>query len=61
MLPHYFLKRVLIIALPIFLSIPNFVVGIPVFLAILFLNPLIPRSLLNENEKPYLPIITVFL
>jgi hypothetical protein len=40
--------------LPIFLSNPPLVVGIPVSLAILFLNPEIPKSLFQEKLNPNL-------
>lgn len=46
----------LIIFLPILRSTPPRVVGIPVFLAMLFLNPDSPNNLLNENENPYFPL-----
>jgi hypothetical protein len=46
-------KKVLIIVLPILRSNPPLVVGTPVFLAMLFLAPLIPSNLLNANENPY--------
>ena len=41
---------------PILRSLPPFVVGIPVFRATLLFKLLIPINLLNENEKPYLPL-----
>jgi len=40
--------------LPIFRSKPPIVVGIPVFLAILFLNAEIPNSRFHEKLKPKL-------
>jgi len=52
----YLPKIALIIVLPILRSIPDFVVGIPVFRATLLFNPLIPSSLFSENENPYFPL-----
>lgn len=50
-------KRVLSKILPNFLSNPERVVGIPVFLAKEALAPEIPNNLFQENEKPnFLPI-----
>ena len=48
----YLPKKIFNILLPIFLSIPPFVVGIPVFLAILFLAPDMPSNRFHENENP---------
>jgi hypothetical protein len=45
--------------LPIFLSIPDFEVGMPVFLAILCLAAVTPISLFQENENPNLPIVKI--
>mgnify|MGYP006344153385 CR=1 FL=1 len=39
-------------ALPIFLSSPCFVVGIPVVLAIVLLRTSTPNALLGENDVP---------
>ena len=44
------------IVLPIFLSIPPFVVGIPVLRAKDVLAPEMPKSLFQEKETPYLPL-----
>jgi hypothetical protein len=45
---------------PIFLSRPDFVVGIPVVLAILFFALVIPSALFQLNENPkFLAIIGV--
>ena len=43
---------------PSFLSNPDFVVGIPVLLAIFCLKEVIPNALLHEKENPQIPIIT---
>lgn len=53
-------KIPLIMAPPIFLSKPPLVVGMPVFLAILFLKPEIPKARFHEKEKPNLPMIVPF-
>jgi hypothetical protein len=47
-------KKPVRMLLPIFLSNPPLVVGIPVSLAILFLNPEIPKSLFQEKLNPNL-------
>ena len=48
----YFLKNKFKILVPIFLSRPPFVVGIPVDLANFCFAWVIPNSLFNENENP---------
>ena len=52
---HY-LKKKLIIFLPIFRSTPPLVLGIPVFRAMLFFTPARPINLLNENDNPNFPL-----
>lgn len=52
------------IALPIFLSTPDFVNGTPVFLATVLFSTSTPIALLGENDvpgKPNIFIILVFL
>jgi hypothetical protein len=48
------------IDLPIFLSKPDFVVGMPVRLAKRCLAADMPNALFQEKEKPYLPIVEYF-
>ena len=56
-LKHHFRPNNLSSDLPIFLCLPCFVSGIPVFLEILPLAAEIPNALFQENEKPcFLPI-----
>jgi hypothetical protein len=43
--------------LPIFLSKPDFVVGIPVFRANLCLADVIPSARFHEKEKPYFDML----
>lgn len=45
---------------PIFLSIPDFVVGIPVLLANFCFACAMPTNLLNEKENPKLPMTIYF-
>ena len=48
----YFPKSFLMIAPPIFLSIPCLVIGIPVFLLIFCFACVIPSALFQENVSP---------
>lgn len=43
-------------ALPNFLCIPDLVVGIPVFFAILRLTFVMPKALFGEKDKPGIPV-----
>jgi len=45
--------------LPIFLSLPCLVIGIPVNLENLCLAELIPSALFHENEKPYVFLLLI--
>lgn len=49
---YFFGKMLSKICLPIFFSIPDFVVGIPVTLAICLFILSIPTALFNEKETP---------
>ena len=53
---HHFPISFRINVLPIFRSIPPFVVGIPTLRAMLALKPDIPNNLFQENDIPYLPL-----
>lgn len=57
---HYYFSNLvipLITVLPIFLSSPCFVVGIPVFFAIDLLSTSIPKARLGEKDVPGIPKI----
>ena len=49
----------LIIALPIFLSIPDWVVGIPVFWVKALLSLVIPNALLREKLNPGILVLVI--
>lgn len=57
----YFPNKALRIVLPIFRSIPDFVVGIPVLRAKLLLALVIPNALFHENDNPGIPVFDLLL
>ena len=59
--PFFYLKNIFKMLVPIFLSIPDLVVGIPVARAIFCFACAMPNNLLNEKENPNLPMTIYFI
>ena len=55
-MPINCIKHPPVIILPILRCLPDLVVGIPVTLAILRFALVIPKALLQENERPGIPV-----